>query len=99
MDYAETHNQLMTLGIKPNRPETAYGYIQVARNQPVNLNGHVAYEVKTFTEKPNYELAKVFIDSGEFLWNSGIFIWNLQSFKSELEKQQPDIASLFEKGG
>ena len=97
LDYAETHNQLMTLGIKPNRPETAYGYIQVARNQPVNLNGHVAYEVKTFTEKPNYELAKVFIDSGEFLWNSGIFIWNLQSFKSELEKQQPDIASLFEK--
>ena len=88
LDYAETHNQLMTLGIKPNRPETAYGYIQVARNQPVNLNGHVAYEVKTFTEKPNYELAKVFIDSGEFLWNSGIFIWNLQSFKSELEKQQ-----------
>lgn len=98
LDYAETHNQLMTLGIKPNRPETAYGYIQVARNQPVNLNGHVAYEVKTFTEKPNYELAKVFIDSGEFLWNSGIFIWNLQIFKSELEKQQPDIASLFEKG-
>lgn len=95
LNYADKHNILMTLGVKPTRAETAYGYIQVNKNVPVDMDGNVAYGVKTFTEKPSLELAKVFVDSGEFLWNSGIFIWNLQTIKSELEILQPDIANLF----
>ncbi len=95
LNYAEKHNSLMTLGVKPTRAETAYGYIQVNKNQPLDIDGNMAYGVKVFTEKPNLDLAKVFVDSGEFLWNSGIFIWNLQTIKGELERLQPDIANLF----
>lgn len=95
LNYAESHNSLMTLGVKPTRAETAYGYIQVNKNQPLDIDGNMAYGVKVFTEKPNLDLAKVFVDSGEFLWNSGIFIWNLQTIKGELERLQPDIANLF----
>ena len=98
LNYADHNNILMTLGIKPTRPETAYGYIQVNKNTPVDMDGNVAYGVKIFTEKPNLDLAKVFIDSGEFLWNSGIFIWNLKAIKTELERLQPDIALLFKEG-
>lgn len=99
LKYVDKHDILMTLGVKPTRAETAYGYIQVSKNMPVDMDGNVAYRVKIFTEKPNLDLAKIFIDSGEFLWNSGIFVWNLQSIKSELERLQPDIASLFMDGG
>ena len=63
-----------TLGIKPNRPETGYGYIQIAEQTEDNF-----YIVKTFTEKPELELAKVFVESGEFYWNSGLFMWNVNS--------------------
>lgn len=96
--YADNHNVLMTLGINPTRPETAYGYIQANKGTPVSIKGNVAYTVKTFTEKPSQDLAKVFVESGEFLWNSGIFIWNLLAIKAELEQLQPDISGLFQKG-
>lgn len=98
LDFADTNDYLMTLGITPSRPETAYGYIQAVKNNRMDINGHIGYEVKTFTEKPNAELAKVFVDSGEFLWNSGIFIWNLKTIKNELETLQPAITGLFDKG-
>jgi mannose-1-phosphate guanylyltransferase len=78
LDYASTHDDLYTIGIEPNRPETAYGYIQKEMNDMKEINGHIAYNVKTFTEKPSYDMAKVLVDSGEFLWNSGIFIWNVK---------------------
>ncbi len=98
LDFADKNDYLMTLGITPSRPETAYGYIQTVKGSPLDINGHIGYEVKTFTEKPNSDLAKVFVESGEFLWNSGIFIWNLATIKKELESLQPSIANLFEKG-
>lgn len=98
LEFADDNDYLMTLGITPTRPETAYGYIQAVKNKQVDLKGHIAYEVKTFTEKPDAELAKIFMDSGEFLWNSGIFIWNLKTIKNELENLQPSITGLFEKG-
>lgn len=98
LNYADKHNVLLTLGINPTRPETAYGYIQANKNSHVSISGNVAYSVKTFTEKPNEELAEVFVKSGEFLWNSGIFIWNLQAIKTELEMHQEGISSLFGKG-
>lgn len=98
MSFAAEHDDLFTLGIKPTRPETGYGYIQTNSAKERNINGYVSYSVKTFTEKPNKELAKVLVESGEFLWNSGIFVWNLEAIKEELEKYLPDIANPFKDG-
>jgi len=98
LEYTEQNDSLITLGIKPTRPETAYGYIQYNKKLGIDITGSTAYKIKTFTEKPDVDLAKVFIDSGEFLWNSGIFIWNLRTIKGELERHQSEIASLFAKG-
>lgn len=98
LTYASTSGDLFTLGVEPSRPETSYGYIQMTLKDFKNIDGNVAYSVKTFTEKPNQELAKVFVDSGEFLWNSGIFIWNIRTIKAELEKWLPDVAIPFAQG-
>ncbi len=98
LEHASKNNDLFTLGIKPTRPETGYGYIQINTAEPKSVNGHTAYGVKTFTEKPNAELAKVLVESGEFLWNSGIFVWNLKAISGELEKYLPEIANSFKDG-
>lgn len=90
--FISENDSLLTLGITPNRPETGYGYIQVEESKD-NL-----HKVKTFTEKPNLELAKVFVDSGEFFWNSGIFLWNLQAIEHAFRMFLPDVNSQFEKG-
>ena len=94
IEYVSANDVLLTLGMKPTRPETGYGYIQVEND---NKNSQVM-SVKTFTEKPNLELAKVFFKSGEFLWNSGMFMWNLKTIMSALKTYLPDITALFEKG-
>lgn len=95
LEHASGHNELLTLGIKPTRPETGYGYIQVNTANTKEVGGTKVYSVKTFTEKPDAELAKVFMNSGEFLWNSGIFVWNVKTIAQELEKYLPDIANQF----
>lgn len=84
--FVEKDDMLLTLGIKPNRPETGYGYIQIAEQIANNC-----YKVKTFTEKPELELAKVFVESGEFYWNSGLFMWNVKSILKATEKLLPEI--------
>ncbi|PCH97437.1 MAG: mannose-1-phosphate guanylyltransferase, partial [Bacteroidetes bacterium] len=87
---------LITLGIKPSRPDTGYGYIQFdSENQdgPANVR-----KVKTFTEKPDIQLAQQFLDSGDFYWNSGIFVWTVQSILKAIETHLPEVNSLF-KGG
>ena len=99
MNYASQRDELFTLGIDPTRPETGYGYIQCNMKDSTTVNGNIAYKVKTFTEKPNRELAQVFVDSGEFLWNSGIFVWNVNTICRALEKWLPEIYSLFKDGG
>ena len=92
--YAAAHDELITLGIVPDRPDTNYGYIQV-------VGGKNAWEqtrpvkVKTFTEKPDQQLAEIFLRSGEFLWNSGIFVWKAQVIRNELESYVPAITRLF----
>ncbi len=91
LNYASDKDILITLGIKPNRPETGYGYIQYHIN-----NGSEFKKVKTFTEKPQLDLAKKFLESGEFVWNAGIFIWNVGSIISTFEKFLPEIAETFE---
>lgn len=91
--FVKEHKALVTLGIKPSRPETGYGYIQSSDT----MNGEFT-KVKTFTEKPNYDLAKVFYESGEFFWNSGIFIWNVDTIHQALAKYLPDITARFDIG-
>jgi mannose-1-phosphate guanylyltransferase len=98
LELADREDTLITLGIKPTRPETNFGYIQAHITQPADVKGHTVYEVKTFTEKPNSELAKVFINSGEFFWNSGLFVWSLKMIDKEMSRLLPEISSLF-KGG
>lgn len=95
--FAEKNKALLTLGIKPDRPETGYGYIQA--NEKKRVEGFdKLLKVKTFTEKPNIDLARVFLESGDFYWNSGIFIWNTNSILEALENYLPDIYSAFEDG-
>ena len=92
LSFVTQHKALITLGIKPSHPNTGYGYIQFEQ-QPASDN---VYKVKTFTEKPNVELAKTFITSGEFLWNAGIFVCQVGSIVAAFEKHLPEIAELFE---
>lgn len=89
-DFVESHTALLTFGIKPTRPETGYGYIQTGERVSENMN-----KVKTFTEKPDLELAKVFIASGEFFWNSGIFLWRTSTIIEALRKYVSDLDSVF----
>ena len=91
LDYVSRHDALLTLGIKPTRPDTGYGYIQHEAEE----ESEGIYRVKTFTEKPSLELAKTFLASGDFLWNAGIFVWNVQSFLRALEKHMPDMHEIF----
>ena len=94
---ASENNWLMTLGITPSRPDTGYGYIQFADDHPFAEEERI-HKVKTFTEKPELDLAKTFLESGDFLWNSGIFAWSLQSILQAFKKHLPDIDSLFSEG-
>lgn len=91
---SQVENRLITIGIKPNRPETGYGYIQYLEGE----NGSPALKVKTFTEKPNLKLAKTFVDSGDFVWNSGMFVWKVKSLLNAFSENMPDVAEVFEEG-
>ena len=83
---------LITLGIKPTHPNTGYGYIQ---HEPQAVSENV-YKVKTFTEKPDKELAKTFLASGDFLWNAGIFVWQVKNIIKAFELHLPELAEVFE---
>ncbi|MEY3411425.1 MAG: mannose-phosphate guanylyltransferase [Bacteroidota bacterium] len=90
----ETQNKdiLITLGITPSRPDTGYGYIQYKEG-----SGPI-HKVKTFTEKPQLEMAKTFLESGDFVWNAGIFVWNVQSITKKIKQFLPELSLIFEKG-
>ena len=90
---SQEDEKLLTIGIRPNRPETGYGYIQYHSNP-----GKDVKKVKTFTEKPALELAEKFIESGDFLWNSGIFIWSVDAIIKAFEKYDEETASVFADG-
>jgi mannose-1-phosphate guanylyltransferase len=92
LGFVESHRCLLTLGIQPTYPNTGYGYIQY--NHEAVAEG--IYKVKTFTEKPNLELAKTFLASGDFLWNSGIFIWKVEDILAAFEKYMPEMFELFQ---
>lgn len=91
VNFASSNDALVTIGVKPTRPATGYGYIQVGK--PVEGTG--MHKVKTFTEKPNLELAKAFLASGEFFWNSGIFVWKTKAILDAIAEFLPDTYQLF----
>ena len=92
-EFIDSHDALVTMGIKPSRPETGYGYIQVGEHVEGNFSS-----VKTFTEKPNEDLARVFLETGEFFWNSGMFFWSADSILHALNEYAPDVNVVFENG-
>ena len=92
-DFIENRDALVTMGIKPSRPETGYGYIQVGDHVEGDFSA-----VKTFTEKPNEDLARVFLESGEFFWNSGMFFWSADSILKALTTYAPEVNAVFEQG-
>ena len=93
LEFVRENNALVTLGIRPSRPETAYGYIQSSETTLGEFS-----KVKTFTEKPNPDLAKIFYNSGEFFWNSGLFLWNVDTILDAFSKFLPDISNRFDLG-
>lgn len=90
LEVSRSGNKLVTIGIQPHKPETGYGYIQFVDEG----NGKVK-KVKTFTEKPEIELAKKFLESGDFVWNAGLFVWSAKSIIDAFEQFEPDMASSF----
>ncbi|KRO54261.1 MAG: mannose-1-phosphate guanylyltransferase [Cryomorphaceae bacterium BACL11 MAG-121001-bin54] len=96
LEVVAKNDILLTLGIAPSRPDTGYGYIQFTTEK---LDNHQRIrKVKTFTEKPNQELALNFLDSGDFLWNSGMFVWSAKSITLAFRKQLRDMYDVFEQG-
>lgn len=91
VDFAASGDHLVTIGVKPTSPATGYGYIQA--ETPINEKGQ--NKVKTFTEKPNREVAQIFLDSGEFFWNSGIFVWKVDSIMNALRAHLADAFQMF----
>lgn len=89
LDYASTTERLLTMGVFPTEPNTSYGYIQMSEKR-----GDDIYKVQTFTEKPEAEFAKLFYESGEFLWNTGLFIWSAKTFLASLHKVASDFSDM-----
>lgn len=97
LEASQQEDCLITLGITPHRPNTGYGYIQA--NDEIGLySNQKIKKIKTFTEKPDLEMAKFFLASGDFYWNSGIFIWSVKSILKALENYLPDINAIFREG-
>lgn len=93
LDFAAQTEYLLTIGIKPNRPETGYGYIQIDDEHAGDF-----HKIKTFTEKPQEDLAQIFIESGEFYWNSGLFIGHIKHILSAFDQHLPELTACFRPG-
>jgi len=92
LEFVSSHDALLTIGIRPTRPEVGYGYIQM------KVSDEKIKPVKTFTEKPTLELANVLVKSGEFVWNSGLFVWNLRTIVKALNTYLPAMMEKFNMG-
>ena len=96
-DMISKEDILVTLGIQPSRPDTGYGYIQYDETNSIDSNTNIK-KVKTFTEKPNRDLALQFLDSGDFLWNAGIFLFTSKVIIDSYRKDLRDIYDIFKSG-
>jgi len=92
-DFCAQENALLTLGIQPTFPNTGFGYIEFDKQ-----DSNLIKKVNQFREKPDYETAKSFLASGNFLWNGGIFIWSVQAISAAFETYQPEMFGLFMQG-
>jgi mannose-1-phosphate guanylyltransferase len=92
-EFCQNNNSLMTLGIQPTFPNTGFGYIEFDKKDTNPIK-----KVSQFREKPDYETAKSFLSSGNYLWNGGIFIWSVASIVESFEKFQPEMNALFQSG-
>jgi mannose-1-phosphate guanylyltransferase len=90
VQVASSSSSLVTIGIKPTRPETGYGYIQIIEDESAGTGSDV-YRVKTFAEKPNAQIAEQFVRSGDFLWNSGMFVWRADAILEEIKRLLPEM--------
>lgn len=97
MTQASAEDCLITIGIRPTRPDTGYGYIQFVEANP-KLKDNRIKKVKTFTEKPDLDMAKFFLQSGDFLWNAGIFVWSAKSIMNAFENLMPEMSQIFSEG-
>lgn len=88
LTHVAKHDCLVTVGIRPTQPETRYGYIQVNTEA---IDGFS--KIKTFTEKPEYEFARIFVDSGEFFWNTGLFVWNVNTIINTMMQMLPEMTA------
>lgn len=95
LQFASKSDAIVTLGMKPTRPETGYGYIQANLSMASPRNSEL-FPVDRFREKPDLETAKKYIAENNFFWNSGIFVWNVSTIVNALRVYQPEIASVFE---
>jgi mannose-1-phosphate guanylyltransferase len=98
LEFVSDNDALLTLGIVPSRPETGYGYIQSIEKKVKGYESLALRKVKTFTEKPDLALARIFLESGDFYWNAGIFFWSLETIMSSFEMYLPEIHSMFREG-
>lgn len=97
MKKAAEEDCLITIGIRPTRPDTGYGYIQFVESETPQKDKRIK-KVKTFTEKPDLDMAKFFLQSGDFLWNAGIFVWSVKSIMHAFENLMPEMAQIFSEG-
>lgn len=97
VSLAREKESLVTIGIKPEHPETGYGYIQYDKDHSLQAIDKTAYPVQNFTEKPNLETAEQFLRSGDYVWNSGMFIWKTSAILKAFEQHLPEMYKLTEK--
>ncbi|AGB42262.1 mannose-1-phosphate guanylyltransferase [Halobacteroides halobius DSM 5150] len=90
VEVANRGDNLVTLGIRPNHPETGYGYIDYASKYD-EIDGNEVFEVNAFTEKPDKETAKKFVDDGTYLWNSGMFVWKVSTIRKMFKEHMPQL--------
>lgn len=92
--WAAQNDHLVTLGVKPTRPETGYGYLKLSRSSAVS--GQKAYKVERFIEKPNLKNARQFVSSGDYLWNGGMFLWRAETILKAFDRWMPEIRDIWE---
>ena len=93
LNFTDSKHAIVTVGIKPNRPETGYGYICAAADA---LTGSELVKVEAFKEKPNLETAQKYLNAGNYFWNAGIFVWNMDTITSALRTYTPGLASIMD---
>ena len=92
LNFTDSHNAIVTIGIKPSRPETGYGYVEATPHSSLDADLLKIQHVSSFKEKPSQEVAVQYLKAGNYLWNAGIFVWNIETITDCIAKYKPNIA-------